>query len=205
MEGYIEELKQLQELLNSGIITQEEFDEKKKQLLFGSPDKGKTIKTTTVKPFTATKVASNWDLVFNIITITCLVASIVFLSTCKVGEQVYYNNYRDMIFLIISPFSVGDIRTIFAIIEISFLGLALVANIVKLFFKDKIFAIVCDITTFLSIVFGMISGIFNITYGSNYVHACSILQVIFSGVLLIVLISNIIYKIRLRYNNRVQN
>lgn len=130
----------------------------------------------------------NFNKIIDICFITFLTALICFLSFSKVGDYLFASNF------ITSPFLVEDVRFILSYIALMITITSLIVSIASMWFKQKWIAIIKHISIFLSITLLLVAFIFNITYRLSFVHICSLLGIIFSGLLLIL---QIIYIIKL--------
>lgn len=178
--NYLEEIKQLKELFDTGIITEEEFEKKKQELLFSSNKKSAKTKSTFQMPNISTGTAG---LIKNLVVTGICFCLIFLLCFSKVTDTVSVNN--NWITYIYSPFNCQDIRKVFSVVALVFIILSFLASIIAVFFKNKYFNIGIHVLHFFTIVFSMICFIFNATYGASFVHICSILGIIFSVILLL--------------------
>lgn len=58
-------------------------------------------------------------------------------------------------------------------------------SFISIWVKNEKFNIIKHLFTILTIAMSMVSGIFNVTYGSDYVHPCAVISIIVSVLLLI--------------------
>ena len=197
-ENYIEELKQLKELLEAGIINQEDFDKKKEELLFNSKsikphqqNKVKEILPST--PQTKFKFSLDFITISNIIFSGLFIALIFFVCFAKIKTWFYIDNISFTITH--NVFDGSDIRNLFAILAISFTSINTAYLIICIFIKNKYIEIVKLFSCLVTSTFLLLSFIFNITYNTPYLHACSLLGIIFTGIVIVLVAINAIYYI----------
>ena len=184
----VDELRELKKLLDEGVITRQDYDRKKEMLLFGTSSE-KSLGSSyylneKVKQNKARQIVKSKDFIFNIITSCLLVALIFFLSFSRVGnwgELSSGGTYR----WYTSPFAVDDCRVIFSIFALSFSCLSLILYVLSFVFKNKGVSVLRHIVLILTVAWLLISFIFNITYRVKFLHICSLLGIIFSGIVLI--------------------
>lgn len=178
--NYLNEIRQLKELQNDGVISEEEFEKKKQELLFSSNAK----KNKSKVPLQMANISAGVVNIVKNLTVTGICICLIFLLCfSKVTDSIWVNN--KWITFLYSPFNCQDVRRIFSIIALIFIALNLVTSIIAVFFKNKYFNIGMYILNFLTITFSLLCFIFNSTYGASYVHVCSILGIIFTSILLL--------------------
>lgn len=208
-QDYINELKELKSLVDQGIITQENFEQKKEELLFGqSKSQSKTKeKNTEEKPQKETSnfnLKLNYKMVFNIIFIISSIALMFFLCFSKVGDYLYLGSKYPTVTYIISPLKVSDVRFTFSLLALIFNSINIVAIAISIFINNKYIEISKHFIIFISAALLLISFIFNITYRKSYLHTCSLLGIIFTSIVILCLFVSIIYNIKKYFSSKKQ-
>lgn len=182
---YIKELKELKNLQNEGIITEEEFNKKKEQILFENSKIQKNAETKEAAKTNSKKLnlANKFDLICGSLIILFLVISIFMLCFSKVDVSFFYID-SNRIDVIGSPFLANDIRKVFSIILVILLPLAIIVTTLSLFFKNKLFNVGKHLTILITVVFGFLSFIFNLCYAHNssMLNLCTLFGLIFIGI-----------------------
>ena len=184
-EEYINELKELKNLLDEGIITDEEFNKKKEQILFKNTKIQSITPNNKVTNHTNTKklTPNLFEVIINSVIIIFFLASIFMLCFSKVDASYFYVNYN-RVYVIGSPFSATDIRKVFSILLVILLPLAIVITTLSLFFKNRYLNIGKHFSIIITLTFGFLTFIFNLCYahGSSYTDLCTLFGVIFIGI-----------------------
>lgn len=194
-----EVLKGLKELLDEGVITQEEFDRKKQDILFGRKQTSTQQKAEIKK--SAGKGAKTFELVSNIVMISLFVLIILLIGLSRVGTGQYYLDYA----YTISPFEADDVRCVFSILALIIPFITVLICIFNLMVKKRLLVIIKHISTIISLAFAMIALIFNLIYASSYVDGCTLTALIFTCVLVLFEVVHIIYIITIAYKSRANN
>lgn len=140
----------------------------------------------------------NFNKIIDICFIAFLTALIFFLSFSKVGDYIFASTFYT------SPFLVKDVRFILSYIALMLTIISLIFCISSIWFNQKWVIVTKHISIFLSIILLLIAFIFNITYKLSFVHACSLLGIIFTGLLLVAQITYFISAIKNRSKKEVQ-
>lgn len=182
---YLSELKELKTLQAEGIITEEEFNKKKELLLFGKSEKSINKNSSKINNNVRNnkKIFTNKSLIIIDLVIAVLFITTIFmLCFSKVDIDYFYINHQS-IYAIGSPFIAGDVRKIFSIIEVILLPLSTVIIIISLFFQHKLLQFGKHTILLITLIFGFLTFIFNLTYGAGSgINLCTLFGLIFIGI-----------------------